>query len=260
MPSFAPDGSKIAYVVSVGADSGTLASIAFDMKNVKAGPATLLVGRGNGAPISWPSVTPDGNWIVYHRGDLDSRNGLADLFLASASTPNQEIRLGQLDGDGYPFAAGDRDRSYNYEPTFAPVASGGYFWVVFTSRRTFGNLLTAGKDNVKQLWVAAIDLSPTPGKDPSHPAFLLPGQDTASSNMRGFWALDPCKGDGQGCASGTECCGGFCDGSGPAGAKVCKSSGNCAQDGDHCETSSDCCDAANGVVCINHVCSAPGPK
>ncbi|MBL8608169.1 MAG: hypothetical protein JNL38_12665 [Myxococcales bacterium] len=257
MPSFAPDGTKIAHVQT---NTGSLAVWSFDMATAKAGAETVLLPKGAGAPISWPSVTPDAKWIVYHRGDLDTRNGTADLFLASANTPNQEIRLAKLDGDGYPFAAGSRDLSWNYEPTFAPVPAGGFFWVVFTSRRTYGNKLTGAKDVVKQLWVAAIDLSVTPGTDPSHPAFLLPGQDETSVNMRGFWALDPCKGDGKGCTSGTECCGGFCDGSGPEGALVCKSAGTCANDGDHCETTADCCNAATGTTCINHVCAEPGPK
>src|SRR5207248_4970385 len=121
-----------------------------------------LVAQGAGLPISWPTVTPDAKWIAYHRGALDSRNGNAELFLASTATAGTEIRLGRLDGDGYPFAAGMRDVSWNFEPTFAPVPSGGYFWLVFTSRRTCGNLLTGTKDAVKQLWVAAIDLNPAP--------------------------------------------------------------------------------------------------
>src|SRR5262249_42710846 len=150
---------------------------------------------------------------------------------------------------------------WNFEPTFAPVAAGGYFWVVFTSRRTYGNVLLGTKDQVKQLWVAAIDQSPTPGKDPSHPPFRLPGQDPTSVNMRGFWALDPCKADGQGCMSGTECCGGYCDASGDGGAPVCKSQQNqCSQNGDKCGTATDCCNVAIGVTCINHVCSEPTPK
>jgi hypothetical protein len=204
MPSFAPDGTLIAQVIPTGPNNGSLSVTAFDLKNAKAGASLLLVSKGSGLPISWPSVTPDAKWIVYHRGDLDTRNGNADLFFASATAPNLEVRLAKLNGDGYPFASGLRDVSWNYEPTLAPVPAGGYFWVVFTSRRTYGNALTGAKDVVKQLWVAAIDLNPKAGVDPSHPAFLLPGQDSTSVNMRGFWSLDPCKGDGKGCTSGTE--------------------------------------------------------
>ena len=258
-PSFSADATKLAYVALSGAAPGSLNVFDFDQKNGKVGATTQLMAQGAGQPIQWPGVSPDAKWIVYHRGALDTRNGAGDLFLASATTPNQEIRLGKVNGDAYPFAAGARDLSFNYEPTFAPVPSGGYFWVVFTSRRTYGNVLTGDKTVVKQLWVTAIDLTPTPGVDPSHPAFLLPGQDT-SLNMRGFWALDPCKGDGQGCASGTECCGGFCDGSGGDGGLVCASKGACGQDGDHCDVAADCCNAATGTTCINHTCAQPGPK
>jgi hypothetical protein len=82
----------------------------------------------------------------------------------------------------------------------------------------------------------------------------------ASINMRGFWALDPCKGDGMGCMSGTECCGGYCD-PGDGGAPVCRSTqSSCSADGDHCNQTSDCCNASGGTTCINHVCSEPPPK
>jgi hypothetical protein len=228
--------------------------------------------------IAYPSVSPDGQWVVYERMSWEDpsvyynltsfqppSNPVAttsDLYLASVKTPGVEIRLGQLDGDGYPFAAGARDLHMNFEPAFAPVAAGGYFWVVYLSRRTYGSILTGDTASEKQLWVAAIDQNPKPGKDPSHAAFHLPGQDVTSLNLRGFWALDPCKSDGQGCASGTECCGGYCDpGSADGGAATCMSSTpSCAQDGDRCAKTSDCCNASAGATCINKVCSEPAPK
>ncbi|HSO34043.1 MAG TPA: hypothetical protein VLT33_16025, partial [Labilithrix sp.] len=203
MPSFSPDATKLAYVGIGGAAAGSLNVFAFNQTTAKVGASALLVNQGTGLPIAWPSMTPDAKWAIYHRGPLDTRDGPADLFFASTVTPNAEVRLAKLNGDGYPFAAGARDLSFNYEPTFAPVPSGGYFWVVFTSRRTYGNQNVGAKEVVKELWVAAIDLNPAIGVDPSHPPFLLPGQDESSINMRGFWALDPCKGDGKGCASGT---------------------------------------------------------
>ena len=163
---------------------------------------------------------------AHHVADHDPRRPVGPLLALRAPTratatatstspapsrPTRRCASPRLDGDGYPFAAGARDLSWNFEPSFAPVAAGGYFWVVFTSRRTYGNILTGDKTVVKQLWVAAIDQNPKPGVDPSHPAFHLTGQDEANLAMRGFWALDPCKGDGRGCASGTECCGGYCE-------------------------------------------------
>jgi hypothetical protein len=229
-------------------------------------PTTMVAtGADPNQRIAWPTVTPDGQWILYSRtAGADTRTGNGDLYLASAVTPNQEVRLASLDGDGYPFAAGSRDASWNFEPSFAPVATGGYFWVVFTSRRTYGNILTGDKTVVKQLWVAAIDQNPTPGKDPSHPAFHLTGQDEGNLAMRGFWALSPCQPDGSSCASGTECCGGYCSG-GPAGdggaGSMCSStSQGCSQNGDKCNTTADCCGASTGVTCINHVCSEAPPK
>jgi hypothetical protein len=275
-PTWSPDGTRIAFV-DAGDPMGWYASwnvpppgdlkvYQFDAtKNPMAyGEQTLVpTGTDPSMRIAWPTISPDGQWVLYSRtAGADTRTGNGDLYLASAVTPNQEVRLAKLDGDGYPFAAGARDLSWNFEPSFAPVAAGGYFWAVITSRRTYGNILTGDKTVVKQLWVAAIDQNPKPGVDPSHPVFHLTGQDEGNLAMRGFWALDPCKGDGQGCASGTECCGGFCSGAaGDSGAAVCASqSQGCSQDGDKCNVNSDCCTAGEGTTCINHVCSEAPPQ
>ncbi len=275
MPAWSPEGSLIAYVASGNPASwsqgwnipapGNLQVIDFDPKATPmASNAHDIVQVGNdpNMRINWPTVSPDGKWVVYGRGGTaDTRYSNSDLYIASTVSPNNEARLSEVDGDSYPFAAGSRDLAWNFEPTFAPVASGGYFWVVFTSRRTYGNLLTGAKDVTKQLWVAAIDQSPTLGKDASHPAFLLSGQANDSINMRGFWALDPCKSDGQSCGSGTECCGGYCDQGTDGGAAVCGSNtSGCSQNGDHCDLASDCCGASAGSQCINHVCSEATPN
>jgi hypothetical protein len=275
-PAWSPDGTRIAFVDAGDPMTwysswnvpppGDLKVYQFDeTKNpMVSGLQTLVpTGADPNKRIAWPTITPDGQWVLYSRTQgADTRTGSGDLYFASAVTSNQEVRLAKLDGDGYPFAAGSRDVSWNFEPSFAPVAAGGYFWVVFTSRRTYGNILTGDKTVVKQLWVAAIDQNPKAGADPSHAAFHLTGQDEQHLAMRGFWALDPCKGDGQGCASGTECCGGYCAGAGgDSGALVCTSqSQGCSQNGDKCNVTSDCCNAPAGATCINHVCSEAPPQ
>jgi hypothetical protein len=266
MPAWSPEGSVVAFV-DAGDPAGWFATWNTpppgDLKvmqfNAASNPMfsapTTMVSVGTTSQITWPTITPDGKWILYARATAaDTRQGNGDLYIASATAPNQEQRLAALDGDNYPFAAGARDLHLNFEPSFAPVAAGGYFWVVFTSRRTYGNSLTADQTKVKQLWVAAIDQNPVPGKDPSHPPFHLTGQ-AANLAMRGFWSLPPCKSDAQSCQSGTDCCGGYCNQNG-----TCTStSTGCSQNGDKCNTAADCCNAANGVTCINHVCSEPPP-
>jgi hypothetical protein len=258
MPAFAPNGTKLAYVDHNTHDLGIYD---FDVNTTMATnpiPLAKAGGDGNLNGISFPSVSPDAKWIVYHRGPypatLDTRYALGALYLASVEQPGVEVRLGGTNGDNYPFAAGDRDKNFNYEPTFAPLNSGGYAWIVYTSRRTYGNRLNGGKDAVKQLWVSAIDQNAQPGIDPSHPAFWVPGQDVNTLNMRGFWALDPCKQVGDGCGTGSECCNGNCaDG-------VCTEpdANECVQTDNACSATSPCCNAAD--ECINGFCAAPPPQ
>jgi hypothetical protein len=274
MPAWSPDGSRLVWVAAgnptswgeswINPDLGNLQVASFSDKAnpMTASPVDLVqAGSDPARRIVWPTVSPDGNWIVYGRArSADTRGGPSDLFMANAATPGSEVRLAQVDGDAYPFAAGARDLAANYEPTFAPVAAGGYFWFVFTSRRTYGNILTGAPDVTKQLWIAAVDQNPKPGQDASHPAFILSGQAADSLNMRGYFALDPCKADGQSCQGGTDCCGGYCDPSPDGGAPVCGPKQGCSKNGDKCDVSGDCCNAGAGVTCINHVCSEPTPN
>jgi len=298
-PSFSPTGDELLYVCLTGGPTyRSLFGIPFDpktslfdIKKTDSPCRGVLLVDSAAVPdrpwIGYPTTSPDGKWVMYQRGSTstDTRgtcyagepscryDNASDLYLAKATEKAPEIPLGKLNGTSYPFAAGARDKSWNFEPTFAPIASGGYYWVVFTSRRSYGNKYEGGlsvPSQVKQLWVAAIDPTVTPGKDPSHAAFRLPGQSLTfvdgsgttqnALNMRGFWALEPCKTDLSTCTAGSDCCGGFCDKKEGATTGTCQSAPPpCSIDGDKCKVDSDCCGKSLGSRCLGGFCSEKPP-
>jgi hypothetical protein len=145
-------------------------------------------------------------------------------------------------------------------------------WVVFTSRRMYGNIAyddpwdaepgpkgcinntvkctcTSGTAPTKKLWIAALDGSFTPGTDPSHPAFYLPGQELMAGNSDGYWVASQCVGVGQACSTSDDCCGGT--GSAPttrcsATTSTCQAITACTPLDGVCSATSDCC---AGLVC-----------
>lgn len=233
----------------------------------------------------YPSFMPNNRGVVFEvetesngrdlggtRSRCDNSSNCSDvgargeLWWVDVAT-GQARRLDAANGVGHaptgPEGHND-DATLNYEPSVAPIPSGGYAWVIFTSRRLYGNVATINPywsdpryhdisqtPTPKKLWVAAIDLNAAPGADPSHPAFYLPAQELLAGNSRGYWALEPCLADGLGCESGDQCCGGFCRGEGEGAPLECRSSGGgCSQEFERCEADADCC----GGTCTNRRC------
>ncbi len=259
----------------------------------------------------WPAFFPDGQSVIFHTqlaagvdgnnlADLRTRKGArAEISWTSAAnassvTPLNALNGKDVNGNSYlpvleaPISlactgdgaqVGNIDTSHandvelNYEPTVNPVASGGYAWVVFTSRRLYGSVAEippfcsdprgvnlVNNITTKKLWVAAVDINGVPGTDESHPAFYLPGQELLAGNSRGFWTLDPCKMDGEGCEAGDECCNGYCqpDGDGDLVCSNMPPDGECSEPQEVCETAADCCDPSN--LCVNGFCTIKPPR
>ena len=241
---------------------------------------------------SWPSFLPDGKAVVFNNqveaGTCSNSNtqppnrtsiynchittwygGKAELWIAKDGATQEARKLDAANGVNLPTNADHPDDSkLNYLPTVNPVASGGYYWVVFSSRRIYGNLLTGkpwgnsgdGGGPQKKLWVAAIDINAPAGADPSHPAFYLPGQELGAGNARGFWVVDPCKPNGTSCETGDECCNGFCRKDPDGGALVCQDKPpgtQCVQEFEKCTVDADCCDPKQ--KCINGKCALSSP-
>jgi WD40 repeat protein len=259
-PSWSPDGRHLAFGVRTDgngldftqstlwiADVDVEAPLFSNLRQVALNDPTRPT-------IAYPTFSPDSKWIAFNRATQARTRGAAgELWLANLDGSVQ-LLLEAANGVG---AVQAEQQHVSYEPTFSPVSSGGYFWIVFVSERTYGNQLVDQNVDTrrKQLWVTAVDAEPTPGEDPSHPAFWLPGQELDNHNMRGHWALSPCKGLGASCEAGYECCEGFCIWDEEAGGTVCGEPQSCSQIDDACVTNADCCDET--AVCIGGFCSEP---
>ena len=170
-------------------------------------------------------------------------------------------RANGLDASGKVYLPhGDGDAHKNFVPTVSPIAAGGYFWVFFSSRRSYGNTLVADPafagPEQKKIWVAAIDIGAPPGTDASHPAFYLPNQELESGNIRAFAALEPCRAEGGACTSGVDCCCGFCltEANASEGQCGCEPD-RCSKVDERCDTAADCCDSA--AACVGGFCEIP---
>ncbi len=287
VPSISPDGKHYAFTNGDGETPafGTYHR-SISLMDLAVDPTTdtltfsnrqLLIDNGAmGSVAKFVTFLPDPTYIVLEEGenfctmygemlptwstacgDYTYTGSTGRLYMINTAT-KEHLELATTNAGN---AVVDRQR--NYEPFALPVTAGGYFWIVFTSIREYGNTYT-GANVQKQIWVAAISTNPAAGQDPSHPPFYLPNQ-SSTRNERAYWALQPCKADGMDCESGDECCDGFCrpsDPTNPASPKVCQTpkTGECSQTGDKCTTTADCCDASLGTTCIGGFCTPKSPS
>ncbi|MFO0627262.1 MAG: hypothetical protein U0325_16755 [Polyangiales bacterium] len=270
-PNWSPDGRAIAVVANVQGPGPT----AFESSNLATLPVTgpdavgdaSLILRGSslssqpegGSAIAYPSWTPDGRWLAFQHGPFSESDrevmgstarrrvpGAVYLMNPAGGTP---LRMTNATFDGV-----DHDA---YFPNFSPFVQGGFYWVVFFSRRDYGNAIAGTRGSGRrQLWVSAVTTNPQPGTDPSSVPYWLPGQDVRSDNVSGFWAPQPCRPRGASCQVSSECCAGSC-GPGPNGALVCNPpppEAQCRREGERCGATGDCCE---GLECAANVCLRP---
>jgi len=259
----------------------SLASIDYDPASTTFSNNQNLDTPTGGDTDLFPAFLPTNDAVIFeHETASDGEFGATrdgsrgELWWVDLATQNA-VPLANLNGVGYlPTGVNNHstDQTLDYEPTVNPVPSGGYAWVVFTSRRMYGNIATidpfssdprdfdlSATPTTKKLWVAAIDLNAKAGTDPSHPAFYLPAQELLAGNSRGYWVVDPCEQNGTSCLTGDQCCSGFCED--VDGGFVCGTQPpGCSGLTNKCTVASDCCGYSAGIQCIDGFCAQSSPQ
>jgi hypothetical protein len=293
LPAFSPDSKHVSFTFfdgpgasKIGGSNGhQLVAMDFDIATKRfSNPVKLWEGPADNQRPAFLTFMPSSDAVVFQRrwagtnGDTfsswyGSRSELWWVDLATKSAQPLAMTNG-IGADGKSYLpkgpnGHDKDETLSYEPSISPVASGGYAWMVFMSRRMYGNVATRdpyeadprknkingenpsenGGPTTKKLWMAAIDLNAKPGADPSHPAFYIPGQEIRGVNSRPFFALQPCITDRGDCTTGIDCCSGFCRDGLCAPPPV----NECSKIDEKCVDSSSCCDAR--ARCVGGFCA-----
>src|SRR5690606_20929212 len=211
------------------------ATLSYDnMAQVFSNPQ-LLVPQGAGLEdtISYPSWSPDSRWLAVGVRPTDRDPDITFIHRVAPTTGNHTRR-----------ARGGLQAGNDVFPSFSTSIEGGYYWLLFYSSRPYGHVTTH-----KQLWVMAIETGHQNGVDSSHPAFWLPGQDTNNTNISGYWAPNPCIGDGGDCNSTAECCMGLTCSPDANGNPICGAD-MCALPGEPCTSDADCCESSPTYYCL----------
>ena len=280
-----PDPSQ-AYM-PIGAGAGSIPPSPTDGCTITSGDldtalGVLPIGTCSGPCYpTFPFFTPDGKAVVF---GLISEPDFVSAFPGRATPSKGELWYVDLDTTAAPIPLGNINKTlianeaqHEYYPTVFPVSIGGHFWVVWTSRRSFGHHSTGDPNGAlaadvdpfrKRLWMAALSPRdytgefPDLGGDPSFPGFYIEGQ-SESGNVRGFATLNPCKATGNDCTTGLDCCTGFCIiEPGQAVGMCTEEIPECSQQGEKCTTDDDCCPPGldePSLSCIGGFCGFVAP-
>jgi Tol biopolymer transport system component len=259
-PTWSPDGSLIAFVTNTnggwGVDftQGDLGMIDVGVAGADTFGPQRTIFAGGDRTVARPSWSPDSQWVAFQHGEHS--RAFEDPGAAPSIRRDAVIRMVSRDGSTvFDLEALNGGAENSYYPTFSPFDEGGYYWLGFFSTRDYGNAQAGTRGTGRrQLWVAAVSSSPTPGTDPSHAAYWLPQQDVGAENMAGFWAPEPCRTDGRSCSASGECCSGFCRDEGEGPVCVPPDTVPCSEAGEACSEDGDCCEGAG--VCVANVCTS----
>ncbi len=181
-PDWSPDGEFVALIVTAGhtqdwtfSGTGELATIRHLGDGIFAEPRVLFTPP-DGYKAYYPSYSPDGDWIAFNVSTGDAYDDPdAELWVIDSKGKNPPIRLD---------AANQVGELTNSWSRWGPLPDDDILWLAFSSKRAYGDVSV----DIPQVWVSAFDPEQAvQGKDPSKPAFWLPGQDPTQGNHIPEW-------------------------------------------------------------------------
>jgi hypothetical protein len=212
MPDWSPDGKSVVYAstphpgqwIDLSDSALAVTSYSFTGGQHVFGEPTFLVSQPITLPSGtynnffFPSYSPDGSLVVFNAARAAWRN------FTDAGSPGQRLMLADASGawvTDLTAANGPGDLNITW-PHWAPGNTTDYLWIVFSSERNYGHLLTPqntaaacaanGVKQCKQLWIAAVDkkkIAQGGTVDPSAPPVWLPGQDLGADNISPYWTV-----------------------------------------------------------------------
>lgn len=192
-PDVSADGKTIVAVEVRGGSevystAGRIVAFDYDTTGKTVGAPRVVAEPAAGAHLFYPSISPDGKWVLYNQATGGN----------SYDNPQAQLWVTKLDGSIAPFRLTqvDMPASYNSWPKWTPFAAQEtsttangepIMWFTFASRRPFG-VRSPGAQK-PQLWMAPF----FPNRDAasqsvSAAAVRLPFQNLAQGNHIAQWA------------------------------------------------------------------------
>jgi dipeptidyl aminopeptidase/acylaminoacyl peptidase len=202
-PAWSPTGSELVATraslvgqpdMQQSANDGELVILPFDGSNV--GMPQVLLSEPGSFVNSYPSWSPDGQWIVFTSSPVGSET------LGNRQTRLRLINLATRGVRDLGYATYGLDKGSKFA-RFAPTGLDGCrtVFITFQSGLDYG-VLRRNTVEWPQLWMSAIDLANLTS-DPSSPPVWLPFQDHRQKNLLPAWSeIVPCEPD---CGPGATC-------------------------------------------------------
>jgi len=181
-PTINSDGDRLVYSSCESGDGWEWNMIGCGLRALEMdgqGELTIdreLLPRHEAWNYYYPSISPDGQWVLYNRSTGDTHDDRdAELMLIPLAIEGDPIRLDRANGGV------DLTNSW---PRWGPMLQ-DRAWISFSSRRGYGDRSDRG---TPQVWIAEVDLALAwSGFDPSRAAIRLPGQDLDVGNHTPVW-------------------------------------------------------------------------